>query len=506
MSQKGPNADCLAGFDRFVEQRRRDWDVPGCSVGIVKGDRVIWSGSFGYRDLARKLPVDEDTRFEIASCAKAITAAAAGVLVDQGKLAWDTPVRDYIRSFRMCDPVATRRATVRDLLAHRTGLPHHSGADPARKRRDLLKRLPYLQPCDEFRAGFHYSNKSYILAGLVIEAVTGKSWEEFARNSLLVPIGMKRAKFAAEFRNSANELSLTNELAQGYVKTGNGLKPWFSGWAKDLTPADVCLSVGPNGPVALSIQDMCQWVKFQLAGHRDPKRMVLRPRTFRELHTPQVVAPGWWCDGKDRLDASYALGWFVQSYRGHRCVFHGGTGGGFQAFVALLPNESIGVAVLTNMETSPVREILAFNVIDRLLGLQPLPWNQRAKRQAAKTKAQQAIAPRASQRGKVYASRTPLSSYTGDYSHPGYGELTVFVESGRLRMKHKGWPFDRVHYRLEPKGNHVFKMGRPAHNVELPKTLKATFKMRKNGECESLSVPFEPSVEDIVFKRLMGTR
>ncbi len=495
--KRNTRPDCLSGFDGFILRRLKDWNVPGCSVGIMKGNRVIYSKSFGYRDLARKLLVNNDTRFMIASCAKAITAAAAGALVDQRELDWDTPVREYLPSFRMHDPVATKQTTMRDLLAHRTGLPHHSGADPARKRSDLLKRLPYLQPCKEFRSGFQYSNKNYILAGLVIEAVSRKSWEEFVRESILDPLEMKRARFAAELQDSANTLASDNDLAQGYVKTNNGLRPWFSGWAKHLSPADVCLSVGPNGPIAMNIQDLCRWVRFQLTGHKDTKRKILEPRTLRETHTPVTVTPGQWCDGKDRLDASYALGWIVQSYRGRRLVFHGGGGGGFRAFTAFLPNESIGVAVLTNHETSPLREILAFNAIDRLLGLQPLPWDRREKLQAAERRGRK----RKASRKTVSLYPSSLSKYTGEYDHPGYGQLTVFVSNGKLRMKHKGWPFDQVHYRLQPQGRHVFKMEKPAHNVELPDTLKATFGIDGNGECRSLSIPFEPSIEDIVFKK-----
>ena len=188
----------LAGFDRLVRRCMVDWGVPGVAVGIVWGRRTVWVKGYGRRDMKRDLPVTEDTKFYTGSCGKAFTATAMGILVDEGKLQWDRPVREYLPSFRMYDPVATERTTPRDLLTHRTGLGRHGRAwlNSSATRLGIVERLRHLEPAADFRAAFQYSNVNYIVAGALMEYVTGQTWEELIRSRLLMPLRMTAGSVA----------------------------------------------------------------------------------------------------------------------------------------------------------------------------------------------------------------------------------------------------------------------------------------------------------------------
>jgi len=272
---------CLEGFDDFVQRRLKDWQVPGCAVGIVKGRSVIHAKGYGLRDLARGLPVDEKTNFCIGSCTKAFTATAMGILVDDGVLEWDVPVRKYLPSFRMHDAVATERATSRDLLTHRTGLPNHFGADPSRDRAALLGMLPHLEPCRDFRSGFHYCNKGYIVAGLLIEHLTGKSWEQFSRERIFEPLGMSGSTFAACARDGNRSFAPGGRFAVGYVREGRCLMPWRHGWAKDIALASLLRSIGPDGTIISNVKDMSSWLRLQIGRGSIGKRSIIAGSTLK---------------------------------------------------------------------------------------------------------------------------------------------------------------------------------------------------------------------------------
>ena len=492
-------------LDRFIMRCMGDWRVPGVAVGIVKHGRVIHAKGYGRRDVARDVPVTEHTNFYIGSCTKAFTATAIGMLVDEGTLEWDKPVRDYLPSFRMYDRVATAGTTPRDLLTHRTGLPNHFAADQARDRRKLLKLLRHLEPSADFRARFQYCNKMYIVAGLLIEHVTGSTWERFVKQRIFEPLQMTSSKFAADITYRAEDGVETDELSVGYLRRGSRLVPWFSGWAKELCLAATLRAIGPDGAIISNVTDMCRWLRMQMNGGMGSTGPVISQRSLREIHSPQVAAPGRWSDGRALLDASYAMGWFVQPYRGYRYVCHGGGGSGFSNQVSFIPEESLGVIVLTNESSSWLPTIITLNVYDRLLGMDPIAWNARLKQQVSQWQADSATKRRkaARQRQRNTQPSLPLRQYTGQYEHPGYDGLCVFLDGGQLKLKHRGWPYELIHYRLKHYHCDIFQMDDPPGS-EFPKKKKASFAVRKSRAVESVAINFEPSVGDIVFKKVRG--
>jgi CubicO group peptidase (beta-lactamase class C family) len=473
----------------------REWGVPGLAIGIVKGDRVIHAEGYGLSDVERGRRVTKDTLFCIGSCTKAFTATGIAMLVDEGRLEWDKPVREYLPSFRMRDPVATKKTTLRDLLTHQWGLPAHNlvwFGSPA-TRAEVVRGLRHLEANRQFRSGFQYSGMAYLAAAAAVERVTGKTWEQFTRERLLEPLGMRWSHFLHRAKHGADVVPSGSDVAVGYAADASkakGVGPYFRGRAKDL---DAHWSIGPMAPaggMVSSIAEMCRWLRFQLNRGKAGKRPLITERSLQETHTPQVVSPGH-SDGKELLDASYALGWWVQPYREHRLIWHGGSLSGLTAGVSFMPGESIGIVVLTNKSRHPLWRIVPYRVYDLLLGLDPIAWNARMKKHLSQWEAAQSEPDkRGAGRGGVAASTRSLEHFVGEYVHPAYGRVSIATEGRRLAMR-----YHRMTYRVRRR--------RDAFEIIDPWDWRAevTFDADRTGKVRSLRIPFEPNVSDIVFTR-----
>ena len=474
--------DRLSGYDRFVRQCMRDWDVPGAAVGIVKGSRTIYAKGFGLRDVRRRLPVTENTLFGIASCTKAFTATAVGILVDEGTLEWDVPVRNYLPEFKMYDPVATQRMTLRDLLTHRSGLPAHNyvWSAPSASRPELLKRLRHLKPNKDFRSTYQYNNLMYMAAGAALERVTGQTWEEFVKERILLPTRMNNSRFWT------GGFSEKDGLAIGYL-AGQGARPAPRHPGAHNRP----YAIAPAGSIVTDVGDMCRWVRLQMAGGGIGNNAVISKHSLNEIHTPQTVFAGE-ANGPGLLDASYAMGWIVQPYRGHRWIHHYGGFAGFTALTSFMPEESIGVVVLANMfGLPPFATAVSLNAYERLLGLSPARWYVKQKKRAKRGEHQ---APKTShsKRKRCALPSRPLEQYAGEYRDPGYGRLAVSLELGRLVLRYNAMVFSLTH--REGDG---FDM---ADRHE--RKFSVAFNPDKVGKVTSVAIPLEPAVDDIVFKKL----
>jgi CubicO group peptidase (beta-lactamase class C family) len=464
----------------------RDWGVPGVAVGVVKGGRRVHAKGYGLADVERRLPVTECTRFAVNSFTKAFTATAVGILVDEGKLEWEAPVRRYLREFRMFDPVATERATVTDLLTHRTGLPPHYTAlfTSLATRASILERLPHLKPHRDFRSGFRYGNIAYTVAGELIERLAGVTWQRFVASRIFDPLGMKASTFATE------GLGGPTGIAVGYRSEGDALVPWLKGQGFDL--AAPYRPRAPAAAVVSNVVDMCRWLRFQMKGGRAGSRTIISDPILRHLHTPHMVTETL-VRNRALGDNLYAMGWFVQPYRGYRRLYHGGSGRGFCGAVSFLPQESLGVVVLTNSGPSWLPHTVSFYVYDRLLGLKPIPWNAQYLRMAAQQAARAAQTKAGRRATRSADPARPLEDYVGAYRHPGYGRLTVSVQRGWLRLDYNGIVFRVRHC----KGD-VFEI---AGRHEDPIVMRAEFRANKAGRISTVAIAFEPRVAAIEFRR-----
>jgi CubicO group peptidase (beta-lactamase class C family) len=473
----------LQGFDAFVNGVMAEWKVPGLAIAVIQDGRVIYASGFGFRDLEKKLPVTPRTIFGIGSCSKAFTATTMGILVDEGRLDWDKPVREYLPEFMLSDEVASERITPRDLMTHRTGLPRHDHVwirSPF-TREEMIERLRFLGFSQDIRETYQYNNLMVMTAGFLVGKIAGTTWEEFARTRILFPLGMNETNFSTDDSQEADDFSRSYTLVKGKVEEF----PFYN--------AD---ALGPAGSINSTAFDMAAWLLMNLNNGKYGEkldRQVISERRLAQIHAPQVVVP-------DELKypeiyyPTYGLGWRMNAYRGRPLISHGGAIMGFSASVAFLPVDQIGVVILNNLEDSPVNGTLSYYVFDRLLGLEPVNWAQRVRDEQARSRAE--AEKRAKERdADRQQGTTPshgLAAYAGVYEHPAYGTIVIVLEGGKLKADYHQRVFDFEHFHFD-----VFKM----RNDWMDAEYKVTFGMDAKGSIASLSVPFEPAVKDIVFVR-----
>jgi CubicO group peptidase (beta-lactamase class C family) len=478
-AQNGAPAS-LNGFDGFVEQVMKDWHVPGLAVAIVKDGRVVYAKGYGYRDVKKGLKVTPDTLFAIGSCSKSFTATSLAILASEGKLDWDKPLRDYLPDFRLYDGYATAQLRPRDLVTHQSGLPRHDlvwyGSPLSRK--ELFDRLRYLEPSKPLHAKYQYNNLMFMTAGVLIERISGNTWEEFVRRRILDPLGMKATNFSVNDSQKTSDFSLPYQELNGEVKE---------------IPFRNIDAIGPAGSINSSVNEMTHWLLLQLSKGKFEGRQIVAEKNLAEVHTPQIVAGG---DLKydESFYSSYAMGWAVTSYRGHPAVAHSGGIDGFTSAVRFLPKDQLGVVVLTN-SSSPASGLISSNAVDRMLGLSEAPWAQRALDDMAKAKQTQAKA-KADDEAKRKKDAQPthkLSDYTGQFEHPAYQTLTISQEGEQLKFELHGLTGGLKHYHYD-----VFQGTEGSAGLE---GTKLTFIVNPAGEIDSVVIPLEPSVKEIIFKR-----
>ena len=479
-AQNGSAPPNLNGFDGFVEQVMKDWHVPGLAVAIVKDGKVVYARGYGYRDLKKEIKVTPDTLFAIGSCSKAFTATALAILADEGRLDWDKPVIDYLPDFRLYDAYATAHLRPRDLVTHQSGLPRHDmvwyGSPLSRK--ELFERLRHLEPSKPLHAKYQYNNLMFMTAGVLIERLSGNTWEEFVRRRILDPLGMKTSNFSVSDSQKLPDFSLPYEEKNGEVKE---------------IPFRNIDAIGPAGSINSSVSEMTRWLLAQLGKGKFDGRQIISEKALGEVHTPQIVAGG---DLKydELFYGGYAMGWGVTSYRGHPMLAHGGGIDGFTSAVRFLPKDQLGVVVLTN-SSSPASGLIAFNAIDRMLGLSEAPWAQRAKDDAAKAKESQAKA-KAEDEAKRKKDAPPthaLKDYAGQFDHPAYQTLTIAQEGEQLKFDLHGLTGGLKHYHYD-----TFQVAEGAAALE---GTKITFLMNRAGEIDRVAIAIEPSVKEIIFTR-----
>ncbi len=426
-----PKVDDKA-IDAAVAEAMKVWPVPGVCVGVVRDGKVTHLKGYGVRDVDTKKAVTADTLFGIASCGKAFAAATAAALVDDKKVAWDDPVRKHVPWFRMADPLTEREITLRDCLCHRTGL--HTRHDllyyrAAWSTEEVVRRIAHLELGVPFRSVFHYSGMNFCIVPAVLSAAAGKPWHEYARERLLGKIGMGGATFTRAEWDKAEDRATT------HLRTPEGKAVVIPAW----TPADdqICA----NGRLRASGKQMCEWLRFHLAGGGYDGKRVVSEEGLRETHTPQVVIPrdGFWGDALPKAESvqlSYAMGWMVRDYRGHAVLSHGGRTTGFSAEMALVPKAGVGVVILTNLDECWLPEALLHTLLDRLLGLPAKDWNDYYHKLDDKlTKAaKDEKAERAKKRKPDTKPTLPLADYIGTYTDSAYGEVKVSEKTGTLWM------------------------------------------------------------------------
>ena len=427
-----------ADFIARVEQVRRDSGAPGLAIAIVEDGKVVLSKGFGVRKLGSLEKIDPDTIFMIGSTGKAFTTAALATLVDAGKIAWDDKVIDHLPDFQMYDPWVTREITVRDLLVHRSGLGLGSGdllMVPRGKlsRAEVVRRLRYIKPATSFRSAYAYDNILYIVAGRLIEAVSGQSWEDYMRDHVFKPAGLATA--TAEM---ALQLSVPDR-AQPHGRVGGPVRG--AGPQKILDERDRLGQAGaPAGLIAASARDLGRWLQIQLAQGALPEGgRLFSAEAGREMWTPVTPMPitpyPAPVDGITPSFQAYALGWDVRDYHGAKIIWHAGGLFGFTTVVVMIPEKKVGFAIALNSEEIEPRYGLMYELIDHYLGLPQQDWPKRFgtfKRERI-ADAERAVRQKAANPAKIGPS-LPLDRYAGDYADIWYGALHVGKDAKGLSV------------------------------------------------------------------------
>jgi CubicO group peptidase (beta-lactamase class C family) len=411
--------------DAWVQRTLTTFDVPGVSLAIVKDGSVALARGYGVKKLGEPAPVDANTLFGIASNTKAFTATALGILVDEGKIRWDAPVIDYVPSFQLSDPYVTREMTVRDLLVHRSGLGLGAGdllwwPASTYDRKEIMRRLRYIPLATSFRSAYAYDNVLYLVAGEVIEAVSGTSWEHFVATRILARVGMT----GSNVRHS--------DAARG----GNVAAPHarMNGTVRPIAPFDSD-NTNPAGGINSNAVDMARWMIVQLnEGRLADGTALLQPATARQLTTVVTPIPIGTppVDLRELRDVrpnfnGYGLGFQLRDYRGHKLVTHTGGLPGYVSRVAMVPDARLGIAVLTNQESTAAFESIVYHVLDGYLGAPGTDWiatfaaiEKRMSDQAASTTTAASAARDASSKPSL-----PLDRYAGHYRDAWYGDMTI---------------------------------------------------------------------------------
>lgn len=477
-----PRTQPWQDFAEFVHATMQSWQLPGLAIAIVEDDEVIFSQGFGKRNMAQDLDVTPQTLFAIGSCSKAFTTTAMGMLVDEGKLNWETPVKQYIPSFKMYDSFATERMTPLDLVTHRSGLPRHDlmWYNSSSTRRELFDRLQYLEPSKDFRTTWQYQNLMYMAAGYLIEQITGQSWEDFVQQRILTPLEMTNSNF------SVHTSQQSADFAMPYEKKKNEVQ--------ETSFYDQFEAVAPAGAINSSVADMSKWLLLQLHKGKYHDTQIISEAQLTQTHTPQMIIP----EPHKHAELAYpgyALGWMVNSYRGHLMVQHSGGINGFSALTTLLPDDHIGIVVLTNMGNCPVHTIVTLNACDRLLGLDEIAWNERVKKEfdemmGALEKGQE----------KSASARVPdthpshaLDAYTGEFEHPGYGTAVIEQDGEQLKLTFNNMTFPLTHYHYD-----IFEATLEHFYINT----QVSFATGAQGDIDSFTITLEPAVNALIFKRV----
>ncbi|HYM12864.1 MAG TPA: serine hydrolase [Bryobacterales bacterium] len=482
------NKGNLDGFDDFMAKAMQEFQAPGAAVAVVQDGKIVFVKGYGYRDAANRRPVTGATLFPIASITKSFTVTSLGTLADRGKLDWDKPVREYLPGFRMYDPVATEQLTTRDMVTHRSGLPRHDLVwySSSFSREQLVEKLRYLEPNKPLRSKFQYNNLMFVTAGYLGGRINGTSWEELVRERVLQPLGMMHTKFSSEEARQTPDYALPYRKNR---KTEVVSEIEFSRWG----------DVGPAGAINSSIDDMAKYLLMHLNKGTVAGKQVLGKNNAEQMQSPQMVLQGSPLF-PELGEASYGMGLFIATYRGHKHVYHGGNLDGFSLQLSFLPNDGIGVVVLTNLSGTPLRDLVPFYVYDRLLGLESIDWVERYRQIERKGRDQELAADKKGYTGRKPGTRPSheLSEYEGEFEHPGYGKLAIRVDSAvgsprlLLKLNDVERPLEHFHY-------DTFRV--PENPLDPFEKLRVTFPTNAQGEIATAQAILEENVKEIVFTR-----
>ncbi|WP_281615079.1 serine hydrolase [Flammeovirga sp. SubArs3] len=414
-------------LDKYCQSIIASWEVPSMTVGIVKDGELIFSKGYGTKEEGGKEIPNKNTLYAIASISKGFTATMIGQLVDEGKLHWDDKIVDYIPYFAVYDPYISQLITVKDILSHRVGLGTFSGdimwyqSDYTSK--EIIERIKYVDQSFELRDGFGYSNLMFITAGELIKTVTGKSWGENVQERILDPLGMDRTIY------SLKELDKKGNYATPHMLIDNTVnKPieWTS-WEE----------IAATGGLISSVEDLSKWLTFNMNNGIIGEDTLMTASTRNTIWKLQNVYTSDLTKAKVNTHFSgYGLGWGIKDYHGKMRVSHSGGYDGMITMVTMIPDENLGVIVLTNGLKSPISAASNY-AVDLFMGLDDIPDYSSKYLQYSNDRYKNDHRVKDIENSRVEGTKPTLklTSYEGVYHSDLNGDITVKLKDGNLTIE-----------------------------------------------------------------------
>lgn len=420
-------------IDRLVEETMKTFNVPGIAVAVVKDDRVIHLKGYGVSSVATGKKMDENTLFAIASNSKAFTSAALGILVDEGRLTWNTKVIDVIPEFRLYDSYVTGDFNIKDLLTHRSGMGLGAGdlmmwPDSASfTREDIIHNLRYLKQTSSFRTKYDYDNLLYVVAGVVVERVSGMSWEQFVEEKIMQPLGMMNS--AA----SINRLKDRSNIIDAHVPVNGVLQ---------VVPKHQSDVHNPAGGIFSSVADMSKWVIMQMNNGKygkDLDKQVFSEEVHREMWTPQTIIPVRGTSPYRTHFAGYGLGWRLSDVSGYLQAGHTGALMGVVTQVTMIPELKLGIIVFTNQQEGAAFTAITNTILDSYFGIKGIDRIKMLKDNIVRSQAEakrvtDEVWARVEEQQKKAAQDVDPSLYTGTYTDNWFGDIIISWANGKMRF------------------------------------------------------------------------
>jgi CubicO group peptidase (beta-lactamase class C family) len=479
-------------LDKYFNQMVKDWDIPSMTIGVVKDGQLVFTGSYGVLEIGKTQKPDANTLYGIASNSKAFTSTIIAMLVEEGVLNWNDKVKKYLPYFELYDPWVSNEITIRDLLSHRVGLGTFSGDVIWYKSdftsEEIIKRAKYIPQSKGFRTEYGYSNLMYITAGELIKTVTGKSWSENVRERILIPLGMDRTVATPKaIQNLGN-------FATPHARENNiNIPIEWEDWEE----------IAATGGLISSVNDLAKWMIFNLNHGVHSNKALISKQNLNLIWTPHI---NFTVDHTSKNDFNqhfrgYGLGWGLSDYKGNLRVSHTGAIDGMLTAINLIPDEKLGVVVLTNGMKSPMMAA-TYYAIDKFLGLETKDWSgdflARTNRSEAEDKRITSI-----KDSRILNTKPllPLNKYRGEFVSDIHGKIFVtnvdnelrisFERSAYLSAKLVHWHFDVWEIIWDNK-HAWFNFG--------------TIKFNTNNNLEIISIDFEVPNDDIFFEELKPYR
>lgn len=434
-------------LDSYIERGMKQWQIPGLAISIVKDGKVLLQKGYGVRELGKEDKVDENTLFIIASNSKLFTGTALAKLDAEKKLSLDDKVTQYIPWFKLYDSTTTRLATIKDMLCHRLGTKTFQGDftfwDSNLAKDSIIWKMRYLKPTGQFRQDYGYCNSGFLVAGQVLEKVTGQSWENYVQEHILTPLGMRNT-----YMSTAGLAERTNVA----IPHNNFYSPLTK------LPFDKVDNLGPATSMVSNVKDLTNWLLLQLDSGRYEGKRVLPWQVLQKTRDINILTGSRKSTVYPTHFRGYGLGVFGTDYNGRQVYWHTGGAFGHVTNVCFVPEENLGITILTNNDNQNFFEALRYQLLDAYLGV---AYTDRSKFQwgfytQGKKEVDEQVAALKVRTDKKNIPGNKLEDFTGDYFNTVYGRITISKNGNMLICRFQHHP-ELIGY-MEYMDNNEFRM------------------------------------------------